>query len=142
MLHIRPTRDFDYIESVLQRPGMKKLCSCNLKLSEDIGKMVREPTHRFFEVEKDGEMLGFTSLTFASLDEALIHLALRTRGEDTLECVNNTVLFGKFLGLKRIHAVYPIARKSLERIADSIGFSNEGIKSISGMEVTHRILTI
>lgn len=142
MIELTPTNDLQYVKSVLSRPGMKRLCMGGLEGMVDIDKEVEEPGHLFLEVRKDGERKGFIVLTQLGPSEAEIHLALQTRGLDTIDAVRKALAKALSLGFKAIHAIYPYQRTSVNNLALKTGFKPIRHIPILGDDWIHSTVTL
>lgn len=121
-MEITPTKDLDYVRSVVSGEGMKRLClgGCQKEISFDDA--VNDPKNTYFQVSDHGERRGFVSLTDVGAGKAIIHLALSTRKYKTLHTVLEVLKQASLMGYKEIIAFYPETRRSVRRIADLIGF--------------------
>ncbi len=136
------TNDMDYIKSVLSSPGMAKLCSAGLECP-NVEDVVADNSMRvFFGVEDFGTRLGFISFDVLENDEAIIHVALKTRGTKTLEAISKAISSMIDSGTHRIFAVYPVGKRSLDSIASALGFKDEALLNHEGVIFSVKTLTI
>jgi hypothetical protein len=141
MITVTHTKDLDYIESVLSSPGMARLCGAE-SATCSIHDAVVADGKTFLEVAKDGIKMGFVSLT--KLDEGIaeIHVALKTRGSDTVEAILKCLEWAKNAGLKEIFAAFSPQRKAVLNLAKETGFVDAGHTIFNGEFMTIKKITI
>ena len=135
MLTLEKTEDLGYISSVLNTPGMGRLCNAGKKADgSTIEERIREDSHTFLMVKDSEKPVGFVSFTrIPDTESAYIHVALYTRGAETLNAIVKAMDYAKEqMKLKDVQAIFPEWRSAVNDLAEKTGFYEEGRFRIDG----------
>jgi L-amino acid N-acyltransferase YncA len=141
MIQVNKSEDLEYIESVLMTDGMAALSG-----GKPDKELIHEKVHAgdidFYVAENNGHRLGFVS--FKKLDEGIaeIHVALKTRGFDTVIAVTEALNHMRKAGFIEIYAAFSPARKAVMELSDKIGFTDAGTTMYNGDILTIRKLIL